>query len=164
MGNDLDGSGRGVAITGIAENAAAATGRLAMVNPNFVAADLPRFLLGWCEAMAKITDPKERRDAYTGFIRAVYANPNAIQAASANVADAISSILFAVMSWHMPSHGVDFINVQFEPFPHSEAELGNALSKLLQDIKTSVGIETWSKVQAQLPVNVRRLLREAYQL
>lgn len=164
MGNDLDGSGRGIGITGISENAAATTGRLAMMNPTFVSADLPRFLTGWCEAMAKIADPKERRDAFTGFIRAVYANPNAIQAATTSVADAISSILFAVVSWHMPPHEVDFINVQFEPFPHSEAELGNALSKLLHDIKLSVGDETWENVQKQLPVNVRRLLREAYQL
>jgi transportin-1 len=164
MGNDLDGSGRGIAITGIAENAAATTGRLAMVNANFVSADLSRFLMGWCEAMAKVVDPKERRDAFTGFIRAVYANPNAIQTATSNVADAISAILFAVVSWHMSSHEGDFINVQFEPFPHSEAELGNALSKLLKDIKSSVGDETWENVQKQLPVNVRRLLREAYQL
>lgn len=47
MGNGLDGSGYGPAIPGLAENAAATTGRLAKVNPNFVAADLPRFLLGW---------------------------------------------------------------------------------------------------------------------
>lgn len=164
MGNDVDGSGRGVALAGIAENTAATMGRLAMVNPNFVATDLPRFLMGWCEAMAKISDPKERRDAYTGFIRAVYANPNAIQEASVNVADAISSILFAIVSWHMPSSGVDVINVQFEPFPHSEAELGNALSKLLHDIKASVGDETWGNVKKLLPVNVRRLLLEAYHL
>ncbi len=164
MGNDLDGSGRGVALTGIAENAAATTGRLALVNPNFVAADLPRFLMGWCEAMAKVSDPKERRDAYAGFIRAVYANPNAIQEASSNVVETISSILLAIVSWHMPSHEVDFINVQFEPFPHSEAELGNALAKLLQDIKTSVGDEAWDNVKKLLPVNVRRLLREGYQV
>ena len=118
--------------------------------------------------MAKITDVTERRDAYTGFIRAVYANPSAIQAASTNVADAISAILFAVISWHLPSHEEDgprsFINVQFQPFPPNEAELGNALSKLLQDIKFSVGDETWDKVQRQLPVNVRQLLREVYHL
>lgn len=164
MGNDAGGSGRGLAIVGIAENAAATTGRLALVNPNFIAADLPRFLMGWCEAMAKISDPNERRDAFTGFIRAVYANPSAIQAASANVADAISSILFAIVSWHMPSNEVDFVNVQFEPFPSSEAELGSALAKLLQEIKASVGDETWANVQKHLPVNVRRLLREAYHL
>jgi hypothetical protein len=165
MGNDLNGS-HSLAIPGIAENVAASTGRLAKVNPNFVAADLPRFLLGWCEAMAKITDATERRDAYTGFIRAVYANPNAIQDASNNVADTISSILFAVVSWHMPQgEGPrDFVNVQFEPFPQNEAELGQALSKLLLDIKSSVGDDTWEVVQRQLPVNVRRLLREVYHL
>jgi transportin-1 len=165
MGNDLNGS-HSLAIPGLAENVAATTGRLASVNPNFVAADLPRFLLGWCEAMAKIADATERRDAYTGFIRAVYANPNAIQKASNNVADTISSILFAVVSWHMPQgEGPrDFVNVQFEPFPQNEAELGQNLSKLVQDIKASVGDDTWQVVQRQLPVNVRRLLREVYNL
>lgn len=118
--------------------------------------------------MAKISDVAERRDAYTGFIRAVYANPNAIQAASANVADAISAILFAVISWHLPSQEEDaprdFVNVQFQPFPQNEAELGHSLSKLLQDIKSSVGEESWEMVQRKLPVNVRQLLREMYHL
>lgn len=163
MGNDLNGSH---GYTGIAENVATTTGRLAKINPNFVAADLPRFLLGWCEAMAKITDATERRDAYTGFIRAVYANPNAIQEASNDVTATIPSILFAVVSWHMPQgEGArDFVNVQFEPFPQNEGELGQALSKLLQDIKLSVGDEAWETVQRQMPVNVRRLLREVYHL
>ena len=164
MGNGVNGGG--VALAGLPENAATTIGRLAKVNPNFVAKDLSRFLLGWCDGMAKVVDPNERRDAYQGFIQTVYANPGAIQQATVNPADAITSILFAIVSWHMPPD-VDrdhFFNVQFLPFPQAEAELGAALRKLLQDIQSSVGEATWTTVQKQMPVNVRQLLREAYQV
>lgn len=173
MGNGIDMGGRGVDIPGLAENAASAVGRLAKVNPNFVAPELPRFLLGWCDGMAKVSDPTERRDAFEGFIKAVYANPQCIQNAAANISDAIASILFAVVSWHMPppegedhGHVTDFLHggYAFQPFPQHEAELGNKLVQLMRDIKSSVGDETWSRVQNQLPVNVRKLLRETYLL
>lgn len=164
MGNGV--SSGGVGIPGLPENAATTTGRLAKVNPNFVAPDLPRFLLGWCDGMARIHDATERRDAFQGFVQAVYANPNAIQSAASKPADAISSVLFAIVSWHMPE---DFdssriATVQFQPFPPTEAELGEALKKLLQDIKSSAGEDTWKIVESQVPVNVRRLLREVYQV
>jgi transportin-1 len=172
MGNGIDGNGgRGSDIPGLAENASACVGRLAIVNPNFVARDLSRFLLGWCDGMAKIIDPVERRDAYQGFVKVVYANPQAIQEAAVNVSDAITSILFAIITWHLPADGSGqelttalFVgDYNFQPFPATEAELGAALTKLVQDIKQSVGEETWLSVSKKLPVNVRRLLREAYQ-
>jgi transportin-1 len=167
MGN---GMGRGSSIPGLAENAAGCTGRLANVNPNFVAGELPRFLLGWCDGMAKISDPTERRDAFTGFCKAVYANPQAIQQSAANVADVISSIIFAIVSWHVPpettSDAEDILSgdYDFQPFPPTEAELGRRLAKLMQDIRSSVGEDSWKKVQTHLPVNVRRLLQEIYQV
>lgn len=176
MGNGVVMGGigsRGVNIPGLAENAAAAAGRLANVNPNFVAPDLPRFLLGWCDGLAKIADPTERRDGFEGFIKAIYANPQCIQSASANVSDAIASVLFALVSWHMPpQEETDYDQVSeilngeytFQPFPQHEAELGKKLVQLVREIRTSVGEETWTKVQNQLPVNVRRLLREGYNL
>eukprot|EP00797_Seminavis_robusta_P020442 Sro311_g114380.3 (674) ;mRNA; r:60372-62393 len=175
MGSPGSSGYRGSNIPGLAENASAAVGRLAKVNPNFVAPDLPRFLLGWCDGMAKISDPGERRDAFEGFIKAVYANPQCIQNAAANVSDAIASIVFALVSWHMPPPQADdssYENVAqllngeyaFQPFPQHEAELGQKLVQLVREIRTSVGEETWTRVQNQLPVNVRRLLREAYQL
>ena len=177
MGNGSGAGYRGVNIPGLAENAAATVGRLANVNPNFVAPDLPRFLLGWCDGIAKISDQKERREAFEGFIKAIYANPQCIQTAAANVADAIASILFALVSWHMPpQEETDYEDIStvmstilngeyaFRPFPQHEAELGAKLVQLVREIKTSVGEEPWSKVQNQLPVNVRKLLREAYQL
>jgi hypothetical protein len=170
MGNGIDGNERGADIPGLAENAAACVGRLAKVNPNFVAPDLSRVLLGWCDGMAKICDPTERRDAFQGFVKSVYANPQAIQQASANVADAICSVLFAIVSWHMPSELSDESaalltgDYNFRPFPQTEQELGTALARLIQDLKSSVGEDTWHSVQKELPVNVRRLLREVYQL
>ena len=164
MGNGVNGD-RGSNLPGLVENAAACLGRLAKVNPNFVAADLSRLLLGWCDGMAKITDAVERRDAFEGFVQAVYVNPAAIQR------DAIVSILFAVVTWHMPElpdheppTSVLTGEYRFRPFPSSEVELGKALAKLIREIMSSVGEETWHSVMKSLPVNVRRLLREAYQV
>ena len=53
---------------------------------------------------------------------------------------------------------------KFRPFPATEVELGKALAQLLSDMKSSAGEETLQRVTRNLPVNVRRLLREAYQL
>ena len=167
MGN---GMGHVTSIPGLAENAAACAGRLAKVNPNFVAPDLPRFLLGWCDGMAKITDPTERRDAFTGFSKALYANPQAIQQTAVNPADVISSILFAIVSWHVPPETSDDVrdllggDYGFQPFPPTEVELWTNLTQLVRDIRSSVGDDTWKSVENQLPVNVRRLLREAYNI
>jgi hypothetical protein len=161
-----NGPGRSSDIPGLAENAAACAGRLANVNPNFVAPELSRFLLGWCDGLARITDQTERRDAFTGFSKAVYANPQAIQQASTDAADAISSILYAIVSWHMPPETEDLLSGDygFQPFPQTEGDLGNRLAQLMRDMKASAGEDTWKAVQNQLPVNVRRLLREAYQV
>lgn len=161
----------GTSIPGLPENSAACVGRLANVNPNFVAPDLPRFLVGWCEGMAKIVDPTERRDAFTGFCNAVYANPQAINESSSGAVGAISAILFAIVSWHVPqdheaAETHDFLSGEygFQAFPQTEAELGNRLLQLLRDIRTSVGEDLWQRVEGHLPVNVRRLLRETYQM
>ena len=166
-GNGGDG---GVNIAGLPENASACIGRIAQVNPAFVAPDLSRFLLGWCDGLAKIADPTERRDGFHGLVQAVYANPGAIQQAAVNVSDAIASILFAVVSWHVPADYMERSEVllkgeyNFLPFPTTETELGAALQNLVQDMKTSVGEDTWHMVQKSLPVNVRKLLRESYNL
>jgi transportin-1 len=170
MGNGVGDNDRAANVPGLAENSAACVGRLAKVNPEFVAPELSRFLLGWCDGMAKIMDQTERRDAFQGFVKAMYANPRAIQQVSPGVSTAIASILFSIITWHMPldrsSQSVALLNgdYNFRPFPQQEAELGDALVKLVQDIKTSVGEEVWHVVQRELPVNVRRLLREAYHI
>eukprot|EP00934_Nitzschia_sp_Nitz4_P003525 Nitzschia sp. Nitz4//scaffold234_size30613//10903//13923//NITZ4_007962-RA/size30613-snap-gene-0.2-mRNA-1//1//CDS//3329543413//3515//frame0 len=168
MGN---GMGRVTSVPGLAENSAACVGRLAIVNANFVAPELPRFLMGWCDGMARIDDPTERRDAFTGFCKAVYANPQSLQQAAPNVADVITSILFAIISWHVPpetpaSEAHTFLSGEFgfHPFPPTEPELGGQLVQLLRDIRTSVGEEVWKRVENQLPVNVRTLLRNSYQM
>lgn len=166
MGNGMD---HVTDIPGLAENAAACAGRLANVKAEFVAGDLPRFLLGWCDGLAKITDPKERRDAFNGFCAAVYANPQAIQQTSSDVSGAITSILFAVVSWHVPPEllaedAIDVLTGHYglQDFPSNENELGSRLAQLLRDIRTSVGEDVWKQVQNQMPVNVRRLLQETY--
>ena len=165
-----NGGSGGADIQGLPENASACVGRLAQVNPAFVAPELPRFLLGWCDGLAKISDPTERRDAFQGMVQAVYANPGAIQQASVNASDAIASILFAVVSWHIPTDYMEKADVllkgdyNFQPFPTNEPDLGSALQRLVQDMKSSVGEDTWQSVQKALPVNIRRLLRESYNL
>jgi hypothetical protein len=176
MGN---GTGRGshnVSIPGLAENAAACAGRLALVSPAYVAPELPRFLLGWCEGLAKIRDPRERHDGYAGFVAALYMNPQAIShltcAHGSN--EAMVSILYAVMTWHIPENCLDGggdqlphdllhgPNYSFRPFPPNESELGASLVRLVQEMRASVSAETWGVVESGLPVNVRRLLRHSY--
>jgi transportin-1 len=136
-----------------------------------VAPDLSRFLLGWCDGLAKVTDPMERRDAFQGFVKTIYANPTAIQQAAPNIADTIVSILFAITTWHLPE---DFEHTstqilmnheyKFESFPASESELQVALVQMVQDLKSSVDEQTWHSVMKSLPVNIRRLFRENYNL
>ena len=158
-------------IPGLIENVSACVGRLAIVNPMFVASDLPRFLCGWCDGLGKIRDPAERHDAFTGFVQAIYANPQAIGHASDSVIDSMVSILFAILTWHIPEDLPDDSykkmltdKYRFIPFPVSETELGTALVKLVQDMKQSVGENEWNIITKRLPVNVRKLFREVYNL
>merc|ERR1712013_532909 len=102
-------------------------GRLAKVDPTFVAGDLPRFPYGWCDGMTKINDSKERCDAFQGFIIAVHFNPESIRKASPNIVDTITRILFAVVSWHIPSDVIlpDLVHgkYKFIPFPSTYSTL-----------------------------------------
>jgi transportin-1 len=166
MGNGAD---RVSSISGVAENAAACVGRLANVNPAFVASDLSRFLLGWCDGLSRILDPTEKRDAFMGLCNALYANPQAIHQVNVDIPKVITSILFAILTWHIPPDFPEdthkFLNgdYNFVPFPPTEAELGQRLAQLIRDIRSSVGEDLWKQSQNRLPVNVRRLFREAYQ-
>ena len=120
MGNMLDDDGDPISIPGLTVNAATTMGRLASVNPNFIAPELGRFLTGWCDGMSKITNPTERRDAFQGFVAAVRANPHSIQEAGPHV-DIITAILFAIVSWHIPSEDMSANLLHgpygFLPFP-----------------------------------------------
>lgn len=172
MGNNIVSTGarKGYAteIPGLAENAAACVGRLANVNPMFVAPELPRFLLGWCDGMSRIADMDEKRDAFNGFCKAMYANPQGIQQVGGEVYDAISSIIFAIVTWHLPPEAIEMGSLMgdfdFQPFPPALSDLGNRLAQLLRDIQTSVGEQTWHGVKRSLTVKVRRLMREVYHL
>ena len=170
MGNsiDIDGNPIDTPVPGIAENAAITLGRLACVNPSFVAPELGRFLLGWCDGLSKVSNPIERRDAFTGFVLALRANPHSIQSAGPGLSQTVGSILFAVVSWHVSPddllQGADLLNGNyvFQPFPSEFAALKESLTQLLTDLKSSTGQESWNQVESQMPGNVKRLMKEAY--
>ncbi len=158
----------GSTLTGLVENAASTMGRLAKVNPAFVANDLPRFLTRWSDGCAKIDNLTERRDAFEGFMLSVEANPQSVMMASKNVSDTLTSISFAVLSWHVPSGNLDTNMLSgkyvFEPFPQDHSDLCESLRLFLHHLKGMVGLEAWNGVQNNMPVNVRRLFREVYAL
>ncbi|KAL3784295.1 hypothetical protein HJC23_004959 [Cyclotella cryptica] len=166
MGNAVDLDGNAIDVHGIAENAATTMGRLASVNPNFVAPDLGRFLVGWCTGMSRVSNLIERRDAFQGFVVALRTNPQSIQSAGPDLPDTISAILFAVVSWHIPQDdlSMDLLHSSygFKPFPSEFGELLNSLRQLLHDIKASAGEACWNHVEGQMPVNVKRLMSEVY--
>lgn len=171
MGNsvDIDGNPIDTPVPGIVENAAITMGRLARVNPSFVAPELSRFLLGWCDGLSKISNPIERRDAFNGFVLALRANPHSIQGAGP-LSQIIGSILFAVVSWHVAPDdllkGASLFMVyhDFQPFPSEFGELKASLTQLLSDLKASAGQDSWNEVESQMPVNVKRLIKEVYNI
>ena len=167
MGNAVDVDGNEIETPGLAENAAATVGRLAMVNPNFVAPELGRFLLGWCDGMSKISSDDERRDAFQGFVAALRANPHSISSTGQEIPEVITAVLFAVVSWHIPNAETttSLLNgpYRFEPFPNEYNQLLASLVQLLHDIKASAG-ETWTQVESQMPPNVKKLMQDVYQL
>jgi len=164
MGSEY-GDDIGIPVQGLVENAASTMGRLAKVSPAFVATDLPRFISGWCSGMTKIFDPTERRDAFEGFILTVQANPNSIKIASEND---ITSILFAVVSWHIPADNLsqDLLKGEyiFVPFPETYPELFQAIKFFLHELKGLIVGGLWGDVEKHMPVNVRQLLRDQYGL
>lgn len=172
MGNsfDIDGNSIDTTIPGILENAAITLGRLSCVSSSFVAPDLGRFLLGWCDGLSKIANPTERSDAFRGFVLALRANPHSIQSAGPDLSQTIGAILFAIVSWHIPPddmlQGVDLLNGNygFQPFPGEFVELKESFTQLLTDLKSSSGQEIWNQVDSQMPANVRRLMKEVYHI
>jgi hypothetical protein len=157
-----------VTVPGLAENAAATMGRLARIDPAFVQADLPRFILGWFEGLAKVSDVRERREAFEGLILAIHANPHAILSAP-NRAGIVSAFIFTIVSWHIPAdeRGVKHITSEllngpymFQPFPVEDAEIGKALKDIFTHIRNALGLDF--DVVANMPPNVQRLLKESY--
>ena len=158
VGNGTGNGDRGVHLPGLTENAAACLGRLGQVHPPLVSRRLSVVLLGWCDGLAKVCDPTERADGFRGLIQVIYANPQAV--AEGNATEAIAAILFAIVSWHMAPEAE--WNDTLQPFPASEAALGQALQQLVRDLRSSVDADVWHRIEKHLPVNVRQLLREAY--
>ena len=172
MGNsvDIDGNPIDAPVPGIVENAAITLGRHACVDPKFVAPDLGRFLLGWCDGLSKISNPIERRDAFKGFLLAFRANPHSIQSAGPDLSQSIVAIMFACLSWHIAPddllEGSNLLdgNYGFQPFPSEFVELKESLTSLLNDLKTSAGQSSWNQVESQMPANVKRLMKEVYNI
>ncbi|EJK50502.1 hypothetical protein THAOC_30512 [Thalassiosira oceanica] len=132
VGNAVDVDGNEVRVHGLAENGAITMGRLACVDPGFVAQDLPRFLVGWCDSMSKISDHVERNDAFRGFVAALRANPGSISGGSAGhhtAGDALGALLFAIVSWHLEGAADDALGgaYSFAPFPSQHGELLDSL-------------------------------------
>jgi transportin-1 len=154
-------------ISGLIENASTAMGRLAKVNPAFVATDLPRFLRGWVEGCAKVDDFSERRDAFEGLLLAIQVNPNSIKQAGPDLTETISVFLLAIMSWHVPKGNISpellSGNYAFTKFPQEHADLHHHLGTFAHQFLKING-EAWGQVTNNLPVNVRRLLQEQYNL
>ena len=180
MGECMGPDGSVVTLAGIAENSAATMGRLALCGPGLVAPDLAVFLTGWCDGMAKISDPGERSDAFGGLVQALRANPGAVAGADpegrGDPAGAVRSILFAVSSWHLPQApgagengggggGADGGGPSFVADPPGlEEGLRSELAALLSQMKAGLlGEEAWrEKVERGMPPSVRRLFRDSY--
>jgi len=166
MGNGAQGNIS--SIPGLAENAASCLGRLSMVRAAYVSQELSTILPGWCEGLARISDQTERLDGFTGLMHVIYANPQAI----IQHPSYISSLVFAVASWHIPpnENGIPFVTnemlngsqYKFLPFPQDAADLGQALAKLLTEIKTGIGEEHWEDIMKRTPINLRKLLSQTY--
>jgi transportin-1 len=156
----------GSPLGGLVENAASTMGRLAKVDTAFVASELPRFLNEWCDGCSKINDLLERRDAFEGFMLAFKANPQSIMTAADQLSDTLTTILFAVVSWHVPCGNLSPTLLSgeyaFEPFPKEHADLCENLRVFLHHLKDLVGLQEWNGIENNMPVNVRRLFRETY--
>jgi hypothetical protein len=118
--------------------------------------------------MSKISDLSERRDAFIGFIQAVRLRPECVLESATKPSDAITSILLAIVSWHIPDGCVPSASMlrgpyQFKAFPLDCRDLIDEISLLLQLVMPLVG---WDNVRNRndIPANVKVLLRDTYKL
>lgn len=153
-------------MSGLVENAATTLGRLSQCEPSFVAEDLHRLFNGWIDGCAKISDTHERCDAFSGLLLAIEKNPHVMHPTSPDISDKVTSILFAIVSWHIPEkfmsseilHGpYSFVN-----FPSDCESLQEHIRIFLHKIKDLIGPELWINIYRGLPINVRKLLKEQY--
>jgi transportin-1 len=153
-------------ISGLVENAATTMGRLSQCEPSFVAEDLPRFLNGWIDGCAKISDIQERFDAFSGLLLAIEKKPHVMHPTSPDISDKVTSILFAIVSWHIPENFMssEILHGQygFVNFPPDCVPLQQNIRIFLHKIKDLIGSELWNNIYAGLPINVRKLLKEQY--
>lgn len=63
----------------LSENAAVTIGRMGLVCPAQVGAELPTFAQAWCTALWEIKDNAEKDSAFRGFCMMISSNPAGIQ-------------------------------------------------------------------------------------
>lgn len=99
---------------------------------------------------------------------AIQANPQSIKNASPDIADTVTAFLFALVSWHIPPDNISPSvlngNYAFVEFPAGNDDLQYKFGVFLHQLKSIVGVGEWNVVEKKFPVNVRRLLREQYNL
>lgn len=167
-GYDYGDSEHEYSMSGLTENASSTMGRIAQCDPAFVASDLDRFLSGWIDGCAKISDLGERCDAFIGLLLAIQRNPKVMHTSAPDISDIVSGILFAVVSWHIPEN---FLTSEilhgpysFTSFPSNCGDLHQKLKGFIHEIKNSLGTELWSTISGSFPRNVQKLLQEQYDL
>ena len=114
--------------------------------------------------MSKISDLGERKDAFKGFIQAVRLRPDCVLEPSIKASDAVTSILLAIVSWHLPEGCVPSASMlrgpyQFKEIPSDCRDLIGDITMLLHLVMPLIG---WESVKREVPVNVKVLLRDIY--
>jgi transportin-1 len=74
------------------ENCAITLGRLALVNPEVVAQQLPRMAQNWCAALTSVRAHQEKEAAFHGLCAVVRVNPN-------GMVGTLNAFLRAIGSW-----------------------------------------------------------------
>jgi len=158
-------------LPGLPENSATSMGRLAKVDASFVTNDLDRFFSGWCEGLARISDPTEKRDGFQGLLLSIQ---QAVASPSCNIFSkqtCILSLIFAIISWHIKfkeeqdeiclemfySNQLNYYIVEC-----SDPELRVAFSEILRWIKEGF-FQQWEDIMKNnFPVCLRKLLTNFY--
>ncbi len=120
------------------ENTAITIGRLGLVCPNDVSAQLARFIRPWCVALRNIRDNDEKDSAFRGICNMIILNPLGVTSEFIYVCDAIAS-------WEKPP-----------------VELHAKFRDILQTFKQEFGNEQWKQLTDRFPLPLRQRLQIHY--
>eukprot|EP00040_Diaphanoeca_grandis_P029262 m.171075 g.171075 ORF g.171075 m.171075 type:complete len:904 (-) comp31631_c1_seq1:64-2775(-) len=129
----------------IQENTGITLGRVGLVCPNEVAAELPKFSVQWCRVLKRFKNNEEKFDAFMGICRVIMLNPQAI-------CENFIFFCVAVCSWDVESLNQE--NFQL---------LQPQFYQILQYFKQSTG-ENWPGFFQQFPEKLRVQLQAMYNL